>query len=191
MQKIPPAGGIFHLYKTSSVVGANPENLEGLFVFGELFQIFFGEDFLDVGLIGWVDQGDAGTLEASTRETSAIDSGEGAHDVVDGDELGGATLVVVDGALAGVKGEFAEELEIARLPSCNALAHAAVFRIEMLSAARKAGWHGNAGLLERGLRNIAEEGLIERLEGLVGIGQHVPGGCLAFVDAEVVIAVDE
>ena len=87
-------------YKVGAGGGADPEDLEGFFVFGELGEVLFGEGFLDGFLVGGVDEGDAGAFEAGTGEASAIDSGEGAHDVVDGDELWGATLVIMDGALA-------------------------------------------------------------------------------------------
>ena len=61
----------------------------------------------------------------------------------------------------------------------------------MLCATGKTCWHGDARLLEGRLGNIAQKGLVKRLEGLFGIGQHIPGGCLALVDAQVVIGVDQ
>ena len=105
------------LNKTCSVVWFYPEDLEGAFVFGELLQIFLGEGLLDGFLVGGIYESDAGTFEASTGEAAAIDSGEGTHDLVDGDELRGAALVIVDAGLAGVKAQFAEELQVARFPS--------------------------------------------------------------------------
>ena len=88
------------IQKSRSIVGLDPEDLEGALVFGELGEVFLSEDFFDILFVGGIDESDAGTLETGTREAAAIDSGEGAHDLVDGDELGGATLVVVDAGLA-------------------------------------------------------------------------------------------
>lgn len=163
--------------------------LEGLLVFGETFEVLFGELLTDAFLILGVYDGNAGSLEASATETAAIHSGEGAHDFVDGYELGRTAFVVVDAALATVEAELTEELEVAALPGGDTLTHAAVLAVEVLGTAGKALGHGNAGLLERGLGNVAKEGLVEHLEGLVGIGEHVPGGGLALVHAEVVVAV--
>ena len=141
--------------------------------------------------MGWVDEGDAGAFEAGTREAPAIDSGEGAHDLVDGDEFGGTTLVVVDAGFTTVERELSEELEIACFPSGDTLAHTTVFAVEVLCTASEAGGHGDTGLIEGGLGDITQEGLIEGLQGLLGIGEHVPCGGLAFVDTEVVITIDQ
>ena len=97
----------------------------------------------------------------------------------------------MDGALARVEREFAEELEIACLPGCDTLTHTTILRIEMLGSAGKTGWHGYAGLLERGLGNIAQEGLIEGLQRLIGIGEHIPSGGLTLIHAQIIIAIDE
>ena len=115
------------LYKSGAVVGEDPEDLEGALVFGELFQISFGEHFFDVGFIGGIDQGDAGAFETGTREATAVNTGERTHDVVDGNEFGRAAFIVVDGALARIEREFAEELEVTRFPSRDTLTHATVF----------------------------------------------------------------
>ena len=179
------------LYETGTVVGTDPEDLEGALVFGELSEVFLGEGLFDGLFIGGIDEGNAGAFETGTRETTTIDTGETAHNLVDGDEFGRAALVVVDAGLAGVEGKFAEEFEIAGLPGGHALTHTTVLRIEMLRATGKTGWHGDAGLLERGLGDVAQEGLVEGLQRLVGIGEHVPRGGLALVDAEVIVAVDE
>ena len=165
--------------------------MEGAFVLGELGEVALGEDFLDFCFVGRVDEGDAGAFEAGTTEAAAIDAGEGAHDLVDGDELGGAALVVVDAGLATVEREFSEELEVACFPSGDTLAHTTVLAVEVLCTAGEAGGHGDAGLVKGGLGDVAQEGLIEGFQGLLGIGEHVPCGGLAFVDTEVVIGIDK
>ena len=177
--------------KAGTVVGLNPEDLEGAFVLGELGEVALGEDLLDFCFVGRVDQGDAGAFEAGTREATAVDAGEAAHDFVDGDELGGAALVVVDAGFATVERELSEELEVACFPGCDTLAHTTVFAVEVLCTAGEAGGHGDTGLIEGGLGDIAQEGLIEGFQGLLGIGEHVPSGGLAFVDTEVVIGIDK
>ena len=141
--------------------------------------------------MGRIDQGDAGALETGTREATAIDTGESAHDIVNGNELGGATLVVMDAGFAAIERELAKELEVARLPCGDALAHTTVLAVEVLGTTGKALGHGNASFIEGGLGDVAQEGLVERLQGLFGIGQHVPCGGLALVDAQVIVAVDQ
>ena len=54
----------YKLYKAGAVVGFDPEDFEGLFVFGELLEILLCQGMLDVVFIGWVYQCDAGALEA-------------------------------------------------------------------------------------------------------------------------------
>lgn len=56
----------FSLYKSCTVVGFNPEDLEGAFVFGELCEVFFCQDLFDFCFAGRVNQGDASTFEAGT-----------------------------------------------------------------------------------------------------------------------------
>ena len=80
---------------------------------------------------------------------------------------------------------------IARFPGGDTLAHTTVLAVEVLCTAGEAGGHGDTGLIEGGLGDIAQEGLIEGLQGLLGIGEHVPSGGLAFVDTEVVITIDQ
>lgn len=178
-------------YKTGTIVGLCPINAKGLFILRELLEIFLREHPLYLCLIGRIDQGDAGALEAGTREAPAIDTREGAHDIIDGNELGGATLVIMDAGFAAIEREFAKEFEVARLPSGGALAHTTVLAIEVLGTTGKALGHGNARFIEGGLGDVAQEGFIERPQGLVGIGEHVPCGCLALVDAQVIVAVDQ
>ena len=179
------------LFEAGAVVGAYPVDLESVLVFGELVEIAGGEGLGDTVFPGGIHEGDAGTLEAGTGETTAIDSRQGAHDVVDGDEFRAAALVVVDAGLATVEAKPSEEFQIARFPGSDTLSHAAVFRIEMLGAAGEALRHGDACLLEGGLGNVAQEGLVEGFQRLVGVGQYVPGRRLALIDAEIVIAVDQ
>ena len=76
--------------------------------------------------MGGVDERDAGALEAGTREAASVDTGQLAHNLVDGDELGRTALVVVDGALARVEAQLAEELQVTRLPCRHSLAHPSV-----------------------------------------------------------------
>jgi len=97
----------------------------------------------------------------------------------------------MDTGFAAIERELAEELEVARLPSGNALAHTTVLAIEVLGTTGKALGHGNARFIEGGLGNVAQEGFIERLQGLVGIGEHVPCGGLALEDAQVIVAIDQ
>ena len=97
----------------------------------------------------------------------------------------------MDAALAAVEAEAPEQLQVAALPSRNALAHAPVLRVEVLRTKGETARHGYARLLESRLRDVAEEGLVERLQRLVRVRKHVPRSRLALVDAKVVVAVDE
>ena len=177
--------------KTGSVVGFHPEHLESLLVFRELIEVSLGELCLNLFFVGRVDEGDAGTLEAGSRETATPNARQFAHRLIDGNQLGAATFVVVDGAFAGIEGKLSKQLHISCFPSSYALAYATVFAVEMLGTTSETGRHGDARLLKRGLGNVAEEGLVEGLQRLVGIGQHVPCSRLALVDPEVVVAIDE
>ena len=120
------------IQESGTIVRTDPEHLEGAFVFGELLEIFLGQDLFDFSLMGRIDQGDTGTFETSTREASAIDSGEGAHDLVDGNELRGTTLVVMDGGLARVEGQLSEEFQVTRLPCSHTLTNTTVLRVKVL-----------------------------------------------------------
>ena len=115
------------LFEPGPIIGLYPVDLEGVLVFGELFEITGGEFAGDVLFLGGIDEGDAGSLETGTRETAAIDTRQGAHDVVDGDEFGTATFVIMDAGLTTVETKFAEEFEITRFPSGDTLTYAAVF----------------------------------------------------------------
>ena len=59
----------------------------------------------------------------------------------------------------------------------------------MLSTAGKASRHCNPSLFECCLGYVTQECLVKRLQGLVGIGEHIPSGSFAFINAEVVVAV--
>ena len=174
-----------------TVVGLDPEDTEGVLVLGELGEVALGEGLLDGVFLLGVDHGNDGSLEAGTGEAATIDAGEVLHDLVDGDELGGAALVVVDAGLAGVFAELAEEFEVAILPGTHTLANTTELAIEVLGTTGEAGRHAVASLLEGLVGDVAEEGFVEGLEGLVLIGEHVPGCRLALEDAEVVVGVDE
>ena len=97
----------------------------------------------------------------------------------------------MDARLAGVETQFTKELQISRLPSRHTLTYTAILAVEVFCTTGKTGWHCNAGLLERGLGDITQERLVERLQRLVGICQHVPCSGLTFVHPEVVVAVDQ
>ena len=56
-----------------------------------------------VCFVGWIYEGDAGTLEAGTREAATIDSWQVAHNLVNGYQLRTSTLVIVDARFAGVE----------------------------------------------------------------------------------------
>ena len=73
------------VYEPCAIIGLDPKDLEGIFVFRELFEVFLGEDLFDVCLMSRIDESDAGAFEAGTTEATTIDSGEGAHNLVDGD----------------------------------------------------------------------------------------------------------
>ena len=139
-------------------------------VFWELREIAAGEFAGDVLFLGRIDKSDAGSFESGPAETSSIDPREGAHDFIDSDKFRTSTLVVVDTGLTTVETEFTEEFEIACFPSRDALTNASVFRIEMFGTTGKTLRHGDARLLVGGLGNVAEEGLVERFQRLVGIG---------------------
>jgi hypothetical protein len=105
----------------------NPVNLEGVLVFRELLQIALGEFALDIGLVGRIYQSDTGSLEAGTPETTAIDTRQRAHNLIDSNEFGRATLVVMDTTLATIEREFPEEFQVTCLPSGDTLTHTTVF----------------------------------------------------------------
>ena len=153
------------LHEPGTVVGPYEEARERALVFGILLQVSLCEFLLYLLLVGGVDDGDARTLEARSREASAPDTGQRAHDLVDGDELRAATLVVVDARLAAVEAEFSEEFQVARLPCRDALPHTPVFAVVMLGPPCEPCRHGYLCLLERGLRDVAKECLVERLSG--------------------------
>ena len=48
--------------------------MESSLVLRELSEVALCEHTLDVGLMGWIDDGDAGTLEACAGETTTIDT---------------------------------------------------------------------------------------------------------------------
>ena len=166
-------------------------NLERVLVLGELLQVAPRQLTLDIVLASGVYQRHAGALEARAGETTAVNARQRTHYLVDGDKLRRAALVVVDAALAAVEAEAPEQLQVAALPSRNALAHTPVLRIEVLGTQCKPTRHGYAGLLKSRLRDVSKEGLIERLQRLVSVRKHVPRSRLALVDAKVVVAVDE
>ena len=179
------------LDKPRSIIGLHPEDLEGVFVFGILLEVGLGEATGYLFLVGWVNESDDSSLEAGAGEATTIDALHRADDVVDGDELRGAALVVVDGALAGVEAELPEELQVACLPGGHSLTDPAVFAVEVFGPAGKTGGHHVTRLIEHGLGDVPKVGLVEGLEGLLLVGQHAPGCGLAFIDAQVVVAVDE
>ena len=63
---------------------------------------------LDAILLGRIDQGDAGALEAGAGEAAAIDAVGGEHGLVDGLEFGAAAFVVVDAGVAAGLAQGAE-----------------------------------------------------------------------------------
>ena len=81
----------------------NPKDLEGVGIFWIFLEILLCEIALYLVLESGVNKCDDGSLESCARETAAIDPVHPAHDIIDGDKLGTATLVVVDAALARVE----------------------------------------------------------------------------------------
>jgi len=169
----------------------NPVNLEGALVLGELLKVALGQLLLDLRLMGRIHQGDASPFEACSRETTAINTWQGTHDLIDGDELWGATFVIMNGTLTAIETQFSEEFQIACLPGSHPLTDTTILGVKVLGPTGKPGWHGDARLLERGLGNIAQEGLVEGLQGLVGIGQHVPCSRLTLVNTEVIVGIHQ
>ena len=85
------------VHEACAVVGLDEVALECLFIFGELLQIAFRKGLLDVGLVCRIDQCDDCALETCAGESATIDTRQLAHDVVNGNQLGAAAFVVVDG----------------------------------------------------------------------------------------------
>lgn len=141
--------------------------------------------------MGWIDEGDDGSLETGSGESATIDSREGTDDGIDADEFWTAAFVIVDGGLAAVEGEFAKQLEIACLPCGYSLTDASVLAIEMLCSLCEAQRHHIASALKGVLRYVAEKGLVEGLQGLILICKHIPCRRLAFIDTEIVVGIDE
>ena len=142
-------------------------------------------------LICRVYKGNYSTLESRTGKAAAIDSLQRAHDIVDGDQLGTAALIIADAAFTGVENKLSEKREIARLPCSHPLAHAAVFRIEMFGTAGEPGRHHVAGLVESLLGDVPQESFLETFQRLFMVRKHVPCRRLAFIDPEVIVAVDK
>ena len=78
-------------------------DFECMLIFRELLKVASGQLSLYFFLIRRVYDGYTRPLEARSRETSTIDAWQGSHNLVDGNQLWRATLVVVDTALAAVK----------------------------------------------------------------------------------------
>jgi len=166
-------------------------DFEAVGVLGEHAEVLFGDALADLFFLRGIDQSDAGSLEAGTGETAAVDAVGLAHDVVDGYQLFTATLVVLDAALATLETELTKEGKIAGLPSGNALADTLVLAVEMFGTAGKTGRHLLLGEVVGLFGDVAQVGLVEALEGHAGVGHHVPGGCLALGHTQVVVAIDE
>ena len=176
------------LYEPGPIVTLTEIHLERIPILRELRQVLFRDRLLDAFLLGRIDQGDAGALEAGAGEAAAVDAVGGEHGLVDGLELGAAAFVVVDAGVAAGLAQGAEPFQVAGLPGGDAFADAFVFAVEVLGAPSKARRHFVAVTLVHALRDIAQEGLVVGLQGHVFIGLDNPGGGLAFRDAEVVVA---
>ena len=61
----------------------------------------------------------------------------------------------------------------------------------MLRATGETLRHSYACLLENRLRDVTKESLVERLQRLVHIGEHIPGGRLALENTQIVVGVDQ
>lgn len=166
-------------------------DFETAFVFGEHTEVFGGDLFAYLVALGGIDQGNAGALESGSTETASVDTVGLAHDVVDGYELFATALVVLDGTLAALETELAEEGEVAGFPRGDSLAHALVFAVEVLGTTGEARGHLVLGEVEGFFGDVAQEGLVEALERHTGIGHHVPGSGLALGHAQVVVAVHQ
>ena len=176
------------LYESRPIITLTEIHLERIPILRELRQVLFRDLLLDAVLLGRIDQGDAGTLEAGAGEAATVDAVGGEHGLVDGLELGAATFVVVDAGVAAGLAQGAEPFQVAGLPGGDAFADALVFAVEVLGPPGEARRHFVAVTLVHALGDIAQEGLVVGLQGHVFIGLDNPGGGLAFRDAEVVVA---
>ena len=169
-----------NLNKSCSVVGAAEVHEEGVAVLGELGEILLGDLAADGLLLQRVHERDASALEAGAGEAAAVDAVGREHRLVDGDELGAAALVVVDGGFTRSLDEGAEPLQVAVLPGGDTFTHPLVLGEEMLRPPDEAGRHIIAVPLEHRLRHVPEECLVLRLQGDVLVGLDNPRGRLAF-----------
>ena len=176
------------LYEPGPIVTLTEKDLERIPILRELRQVLFRNRLLDAFLLGRIDQGDAGALEAGAGEAATVDAVGGEHGLVDGLELGAAAFVVVDAGVAAGLAQGAEPFQVAGLPGGDAFADAFMFAVEVFGPPGKARRHFIAMPLVHALRDIAQEGLVVGLQGHVFIGLDNPGCGLAFRDAEVVVA---
>ena len=166
-------------------------DFEGLGIFGEHTEILFGDMLPYLFTLCRIGEGDAGALETSSTEATAIDAIGLTHDIIDGYQLFTATLIVLDTALAALEAELTEEGQVACFPCGDALTHALVLTIEMLGTAGKAGRHLLTGEVVSFLGYIAKEGLVQRAERHTGIGHHIPCSGFALGHTKIVVAINE
>src|SRR5688572_8462514 len=82
--------------------GGAAEEAERVGVLGELAYVPLAYVLAGGVEVGRVDEGEARAAEAGAAEARAVDAGSGGKRVVERDQLGGAALVVVDRAAAGL-----------------------------------------------------------------------------------------
>ena len=86
--------------KSGSVVRLYPKYFECVFVFRKFGKVGIPDGLFDGFFMLGIDKGYDGTLESCSGEATAIDALETSHGLVDGNEFGTATFVVVDGGFA-------------------------------------------------------------------------------------------
>ena len=106
----------FCLNKSRSIITLTEIHLEGVLILWELREVFLCDFLFNLFLLRGINEGNAGTFEACSRETTAIDAIRGEHGFVDGYQLRTTTLVVVDAALTRSFDKTAKPLQVTGLP---------------------------------------------------------------------------
>ena len=104
--------GVGGVYKSRSIITLTEIHLEGILILWELGEVFLSDFLFYLFLLRGINEGDAGTLEACPRETTAIDAVGGEHSFVDSNEFWTTTLIVVDATLARSLDKATEPLQV-------------------------------------------------------------------------------
>ena len=106
----------FCLNKSRPIITLTEIYLEGVLILWELGEVFLCYFLFYLFLLRGINEGNAGTFEACSRETTTIDAIRGEHGFVDGYQLRTTALIVMDAALARSLDKTAKPLQVTGLP---------------------------------------------------------------------------